>query len=214
MTAASDKPEEQPAIKTLKFPSEAEMDALYAGYTASVGAVAHAWNHLQEQLAQLFSWVGGRDHQVGLAIWYSMESDRSQQKMLRAAILASKPDYWKGLHPSALEDLMWLVNRATELIEERNNALHAPCSLVISSADSEIRAAIVSGNPRARKLRGKAILEEFAYCTAASAALSRFAEDIHLALISDEFSWPDRPLLPNRPHQRSRQVQPRQPHEE
>jgi hypothetical protein len=58
-----------------------------------VGTPAFAWNFLHERLARLFIIVSGAERHIALAIWYSTDSDRTQQGMLRVAIEAGE-DRW------------------------------------------------------------------------------------------------------------------------
>jgi len=138
---------------------------------------------------------------VALAIWYSTKSDRAQRDMLRAAFTGATPRRWKEL-PKALDDLKWLVDRVDEVAEERNNAIHAPCSLYIRGSEnggSEMGAAFFNGNPRARNLKGKRLLAEFDWCERYAEALSRFTQELETAIaFPDRYPWPERPSRPAR----------------
>jgi hypothetical protein len=93
-------------------------------YVAAVGKVAYAWNYLHEQLGLLFAVVSGAKREVALAIWYSTKSDRAQREMLQAAADATNSERSKQL-PRASDALKWLLDRANELAEARNDAVHA-----------------------------------------------------------------------------------------
>jgi hypothetical protein len=87
----------------------------------------------------------------------SVKSDRAQRDMLRAAVNATNSERSKRL-PKAPANLKWLLDRADALAEDRNNAVHAPCSLYLGGSVSEMGAAFFNGNPRAKNLMGKELL--------------------------------------------------------
>jgi hypothetical protein len=140
-------------------------DTMYAvdAYAAAVGRVAHEWNHLHERLGALFVAVTGMERNLALSIWYSVKSDRAQRDMLRAAIDVTNSQRSERL-PEAPDDLQMVLDRANELAEARNDAVHAPCSLYIGGSGSEMTASFFDGNPRAKNLKGKELLFEFAWC--------------------------------------------------
>src|SRR5215472_4850499 len=143
----------------VRWPTDEERKAAFEAYTLAVGKVAHAWNYLHEKLGQVFWVVCGAEREIALAIWYSTHNDRTQRLMLRAAVLACKMDRWPA--PQARDDVMWLLDCADSLAEQRNNALHAPCSLYVGGAQdggSVMGAAFFHGHPRAKKLIGKDLL--------------------------------------------------------
>ena len=75
---------------TLKDATDAAIKAKMEPYVTALGKVAHAWNYLQEALGQLFCAVTGLENDgTGEAIWHSLNSDRAQRDMLRAATLAT-----------------------------------------------------------------------------------------------------------------------------
>jgi hypothetical protein len=167
----------------------------FDAYVAAVGRVAYAWNTLHERLGSLFATVTGLERKVALAKWYSIRSDRVQRAMLRTEVDATNPERSKT-RPEAPDDLTWLLDRADELAEDRNNAVHAPCSLYICGSRSEMGAAFFDGNPLARKLEGKELVVEFAWCEGYAETLSRFTEMMGPALaFPDRFPWPERPKI-------------------
>jgi hypothetical protein len=169
-----------------------ETKKAFDAYVAAVGKVAYEWNTLHERLGILFVAVTGWERKVALAKWYSFRSDRLQRDMLSTAIDATNPERSKT-RPEAPDDLIWLLDRAHELAEGRNNAVHAPCSLYISGSGSEMGAAFFDGNPLARKLEGKDLLVEFAWCESFAKTLSWFAEHLANAIaFPDRFPWPQR----------------------
>jgi hypothetical protein len=172
----------------------------FDAYVAAVGKVAYAWNYLHEKLGVLFVAVSGAEREVALANWYSVWSDRGQRAMLRSKVNATNSQRSTRL-PEAADDLKWLLDSADDLAEERNNAVHAPCSLYINGSRSEMGAAFFNGHPRARKLMGKELVVEFAWCEAYAETLSRFAEMLANAIaFPDRFSWPEQPKILPRDH--------------
>jgi hypothetical protein len=170
----------------------------FDAYAASVGKVAHAWNSLHERLGVLFAAVTGMERNVALSIWYSVQSDRAQREMLKAAVYATNSQRSEKL-PKAPDDLKWLLDRAEEVANARNNAVHAPCSLFIGGSGSEMGAAYFDGNPRAKNLMGKELLVEFAWCESYAETLSRFTGMLGTAVaLPDRYQWPERPKILSR----------------
>jgi hypothetical protein len=173
-----------------------ETKKAFEAYVAAVGKVAYAWNSLHEQLGILFVAVSGLEREVALANWYSVWSDRAQRAMLRAKVNATKSERSKRLLEALDDDLIWLLDCADDLADDRNNAVHAPCSLYVSGSGSELGAAFFNGHPRARKLMGKELLVEFAWCEAFAETLNRFTEMLAVAIaFPDRFPWPQRPKI-------------------
>ena len=188
----------EPIPRVVTLPTDEEFHAAFVIYAAAVGKVAHSWNFLHERLGGLFADVTGMDRNIALAIWYSTESDRSQDNMLKAAIAASPDDRWLPRLPNAKAELLWMIERVINLAEARNNAIHAPCSFVIDSGSHQMAASIFSGHKRAKNLLGKKLLEEFEWCERRAEALSRFADRASTALRFERYPWPERPALPTR----------------
>jgi hypothetical protein len=100
---------------------------------------------------------------------------------------------------AAMEDVIWLLDRADELADERNDAIHTPVSMMTDRAGKAFyasMAASVSGHPRARRLWGKRLLVEFERCEKVAASLSFFAGEAVMALVNEQHPWPARPSLP------------------
>jgi hypothetical protein len=189
----------QPRI--VKWPTEEERNAAFEAYTLVVDKVSYAWNYLHEKLGRLFVVISGADRNIALAIWYSTDNDRAQRKMLRAAIAATKVERWKTL-PKAEENLKWLLDRLDKVSDDRNNAIHAPCSLYIGGTEdggSEMGASFFHGHPRAKNLQGKKLLIEFDWCERYAETLSQFTGQVETAVaFPDQYPWPDKPSLPTR----------------
>ena len=133
-------------------------------YCVAVGLVVYEWNDLQEKLARLFALVREGDQAGNPPEWYAIRSDTRQREKLRCAITETTSDRWKR-SPRAPDDLKWLLDRVDKLASDRNNAIHAPCSLYLrGDGSSEVMAAVRSanaGNRRAKNLEGKDLLIEF-----------------------------------------------------
>jgi hypothetical protein len=143
--------------------------------------------------------VGGHDRDVTLGVWYSSYSDRSQRQMLEAAIKASSRDTaWERLPTNAKDDLLWLMDGANDFARIRNEAIHAPCSLIVDEQGSAMAANIMSGHRRAKSLTGKQVLTEFDRLERYAEALARFTYGAWLAMTSDNATWPQKPSAPNR----------------
>jgi hypothetical protein len=118
-------------------PSGGPVGKEFDAYALAVGKVAYAWNHLQERLGQIFGIVLGAEanHFIATAVWYSSDSDRAQQAMLREAITASPADRWLN-RPKAKDDIIWLLKEANKLTDDRNNAIHTPVAVWLGGAPS------------------------------------------------------------------------------
>jgi hypothetical protein len=181
------------------FTTDEIIRATFEPYVTALGKVAHAWNHLQETLGQLFCALTGLDERVGLAIWHSSRNDRAQHAMLKAALVTCWHKRLTDDLPTARDDLQWLLKEANNVAELRDNAVHAPMSLVIGRPTLEIVPAAYSGNRRALKLVGKDILAEFAWYEDSADTLTRFARAALAAIVSDDYPWPARPSMPASP---------------
>lgn len=140
----------------IRVPSDEKMEETFSPYLMALGRVAHSWNHLQEALGKLFCTVTKMESAVGLSIWHSVLSDRTQREMLRAALVHN------NLKPKITKEIEWILNQTQSLSNRRNDAIHAPC-LITVGAELEIKLSFFSQNPRARSLIGKDILIEFAW---------------------------------------------------
>jgi hypothetical protein len=186
-----------------KLPSAEEIEAsrkAFEPYTAALGRVAHSWNHLQSAISDLFCTVAGLDDSMGKAIWNALRHDKSQRDMLDAALnVAASCEEWIGKFPKAKTDIVWLLEKTTALSSRRDVAVHAPCTSGRSEdgLSFEIQPFIFTGNRLAEKLRGKDILQEFAWYEETANALRKFCWTMDTALESARRPWPDRPLMPS-----------------
>ena len=177
-------------------PRESHFNAAFDEYCTALGHVASIWNHMQEGIGLLFCQLTGLSKTVGMAIWYSTPSDRSQREMLRAAVGAMPDDFWEKFHaPSAKVDMLWLLSQANSLADRRNDAIHAPVSAGIIDGIVQIEAFKYHGNPRAQKLYGKEVLNELAWYRHSAATLFGFARTLNQA-VERLIAWPEKPSMP------------------
>lgn len=175
------------------MPNQEVIDEAFQPYLLAVGRVAHSWNYLHERLGQLFASVFGGDCRVALAVWYTVDSDRLQRKMLKSAVNATGDKRLEG-NIERIKDIEWIINEADKVADRRSNAIHGPCSISLGRGGLTISPAYFYGNPRAKKLIEKDILTEFRWCESASDTLSRFTKDVERALVVGS-AWPERPAV-------------------
>jgi hypothetical protein len=167
-------------------------------YAFRVGMVAYSWNRLVETLGIVFVDVTKMDYETAQAIWYTFDNDRSQIKMLQAAIGATPKDRWLPRFPQARKDLEWLAERSVNLVDARNNAIHAPCIVELDKETGSVISDPLSGHERAKRLHGKSLEDECDYCTSRAGGLEDFAHQILIALRNEPSAWPGRPVLRER----------------
>lgn len=186
--------------------------AEFKPYVTALGQLALAWNDLQEHLASLFWTVmmdgppreGDTYNYKALWAWHAIKSDRSQRAMLKG-VVSHLPSDWG--RPKLQEDVKWLLDRAEELEDWRNDAIHSPLFNVerslfgmdIIDPKEKILPARWLLNPRATKLaKRQYLLGEFRYCRDLAITLADYAHWMERALINPKRPWPDRPALPTR----------------
>jgi hypothetical protein len=185
------------ATAKLKKGTPAQFDRAFLPVAREIGYLAHSWNSLHEQLGVIFAYmILPATITIPLAIWYSTNNDRSQREMLRAAnrawVVRNKSKFQKMSN-----ELVWLLNEADKLADKRNDALHAPLSILMDTSTFEfwVEPNYFWGNPRARKLEGKDLRLEFKKYRAQIRCLNDYAVRIHLHLASLT-PLPERPSLP------------------
>jgi hypothetical protein len=188
--------EQAPEPTIIRRPTDKQVAAEFQAYTCAVGRVAHAWNYLHEKLGALFALlVNAPDRHVVAALWYSPYSDRSQRQMLEACINAYR---WQSDPAQAKDDLLWLMTRANELGNRRDDAIHAPAILSTDARGTEMATSYLSGHRRARNLKGKRLLIEFDWLERYIEELSRFTVAATNALAYAGYAWPEKPKRPDR----------------
>jgi hypothetical protein len=181
--------------KEFRVPTSKEMREVEDAYALAVGRVSVAWNYLHGALGDLFALVIGGDVELVLASWSSNENDRAQREMLRVAIKAASPGRWKQT-PEAPDDLLWILGRADNLSDVRNDAIHALVLLHIGLETVEMNVASPPRSKRERKLldnaaKGKKLLDQFAKCARDVNALNTFVGRATRALAKpDQRKWP------------------------
>lgn len=205
-----------PIVKAYKPSRFAEKE--FKPYVIAIGQVALTWNDLHEALAELFVTVmGGGWTKKILSVWNSAGFDRPKRKMLEGAI-NHMDSMWATRRPKMVADVMWLLQRADDLEEARNNCIHSPLLLLgglgrlfLALAQNKppnwIVPQTIRDNPRAKKLAQKDLLSEFRWCRDAAVVLIEFSARIDIALADDREEWPDRPKMPNRGQQKARRRQ-------
>jgi hypothetical protein len=177
--------------------SDQPFDAAFEPYDRQIGLLLRSWNDLQEKLADLFSTLTS-PHDGGLAraIWYAIPNDRLQRAALRAAA-----EYL--FHSDSTDDvtikaeIKWIVDRANSLGQQRDTAAHAPVSFLIDEP-YELISRQLQGNPLAKQLEGKKLLEEFRLYRQRAIMLHEHADVIeqYLRLGRGSWTWPKRPIWP------------------
>jgi hypothetical protein len=183
---------------SVTLPSVEEARVAFEAYTNALGRATYAWNFLLERLAALFAVVVDADRAVTLAVWYAVNDDRTKISMLKAAVDALPHTKWPA-QPTSLADLAWLAERAKDLADARNNAVHGPTTLLGTPDGHEMAAHPLSGHVRAKNLRGKDLLVEFDWLERWAEELSRYTMSLISALHpSALYTWPDKPEKPAR----------------
>jgi hypothetical protein len=181
-------------------------------YALAIGRLALAWNDLHERLATLFCTVlGSESLDRAIAVWNSATFDRARREMFKSAALAiSLTDLSK--FPKMADELKWLCDRVDNFENIRNDAIHSPLllnrvtllPLLIFGHSDIVAPNDLLHNTRASRLVGKDLLSEFNWCYHSVIVLRDYAAIINQALTADAVPWPERPALPNRPHQNQR----------
>jgi hypothetical protein len=89
---------------TVTWPPFEQTKEAFDACVRAVGKVAYAWNYLHEQLGMLFAVVRDEENEAARSVWYSVQSDRTQRKILRDAVNAINSERSKRL-PKAPDDL-------------------------------------------------------------------------------------------------------------
>jgi hypothetical protein len=181
----------------VRIPSKETHARTLEPYLRAVGSVAYHWNHLQEALGYLFARIINVDHNVGLAVWHALTSDRSQREILKAAAKTAKlPEM-----PKFEADVSWLLKEVDILANQRNDALHAPCIVTSTGLEVTIYPAIGSKSPRAKSMWGKEIMKELVWYESKAKTLTIFADKLERQITRRRSNvkldaWPERPLMP------------------
>jgi hypothetical protein len=192
---------EEPIRIGIPMPSVEEQKAVIDAHALAVGRVTQSWNLLQDTLASIFVQVLGGDgvRQLAFAIWFSSDSDRVQNRMLKDAVSIELPRWPE--RTKAKDDILWLISEATSLADHRNNAVHAPIAIFIGREPGTtfVGPSIYPRHPRAMRLLNKGdLVEEFQWVERWSDVLISFGRQIESGLNAGNNPWPDRPKRPDR----------------
>ncbi len=186
-------------------------------YALAIGRLSLAWNDLNERLASLFgALMGGELAKRPIAVWNSANFDRARREMIKAAAFAASPNELSEF-PNMVDEIKWLCDRVNDFENLRNDAIHSPLLLHITSKglssdgiaffaekvmDERVAPNDLRDNTRASRLIGKDLLLEFAWCYESVIVLRDYAVSINNGL--KRAPWPNRPPLPARPPQNQR----------
>lgn len=183
-------------MAVIKVPPGQQLKDVFEPYALELGLLVYSWNHLQDELARLFSVIVGLPTrtEMALAIWHSTPSDLAQRKMLRAAI-----EVVFAKNKPAKDDLIWLLDKVDQSLSgKRNNAIHAPVVIRTGFHGATIAPYELALNPRAIALRGKDIVNELIWYRDTAVALRQYCSLLVRSLTKSEpDTWPKRPLLPH-----------------
>ena len=201
MTTTTERDKNHPTFK----------EPAFEPYALALGRLALVWNDLNERLAALFCTVLGGFIDRPIAVWNSANFDRARREMLKSAALAVSPTELSKF-PKMADEIKWLCDRVDDFENIRNDAIHSPLLLrrvtlipllLFASSDSVAPNDLLR-NTRASRLVGKDLLSEFDWCYHSVVVVRDYADLINQALTADAVPWPERPALPNRPHQNQR----------
>jgi len=171
-------------------------------YAVSIGELIWAANRSQASFADLFSvLVDPNKLDAGLAIWFSMQTDKAQLTALKA-LLKVRATSASRIYRST----QWAISAAEKLAEIRNDAAHMATSPAIGRNGTTLAPNPI-GNTATRLQRrdGKDFLKLFSQAKGDYVQLQQYAHDIFCNLAYPEESYP----LPLRPKLNSVVVQQR-----
>jgi hypothetical protein len=166
-------------------------------HAQALGYVALAWTQLHMTMAEVYAQLltpGAK--RKSLATWHAIRNDRAQRDMLLAvAEVVLKPG--DPVLGDKHNGLIWFYNQMDSFENKRNDALHAPYTVIFEGLGLSLVPDYSRGNPRALNLRERTDL---------AAELKSYRENIlaldqHLRLIWGRLSYPpgQRPALPAPP---------------
>jgi hypothetical protein len=182
----------------VKIRTQKQLQQKFKPYAVELGKLVYSWNRLQEGFAILFWWLtANRNHQAALAAWYSVQDDRRQRGMLKAAIQVLPESSWEG-RKNAKTEIEWAIKNANEFAIRRNSAIHSPYTMQITEKGAQLIARGEFGNLSAQMLKDRNLFDEFRWCAGSADVLHQYLISILDALMFSEHPWPDRPQLPTR----------------
>ena len=179
---------------------------LFEPVALAIGKSVTEWNQMCESLGSLFARIlypGMPIPEIAWAVWHSTTNDKAQRDMLLAASIAAKVEINKS-YPKFGDDVAWLSKRGNALADKRNIVVHAPLNFELDRQNPTVPLQVIPdsffGHPRAIRLEGKNLINEFELCASYAELLKFFARRIDNVLtfgMTDERPWPDRPKLPS-----------------
>lgn len=231
-----------PMSKTFDWPQDSDQaptSKLLKECALGIGQAAIAWNHLHEELRDLYcelfyvdlainadetgdmgSAQYKRLYRLAATTWNSVGFDRPKREMLKD-VLASLSAPAIRQFPNLRTDVTWILKEATSLEDSRNDLIHSPVGVDYWTGAKDpsrltpfVVPRIYGGNHRALKLMEKDLRTELEYCRDMAMTLRRFTSDVssHISFLNAEPQppWPTRPPLPTRECQNSRRGRHRQ----
>ena len=173
-------------------------------HATTLGQLIFAWNDLHEQLAAIYWTLAGYSDDA-VAEWNKRKVDDHKRDLIRRWVNALPPAH-RNLAVNMWNDVLWLVKTIDNLAEFRNDAAHAPVTIVpelLLARRDNFTAGVVSNsacrNRRALNLIRKDLLAEFRWQRNVAIKLRDYALNVDRALSDEHTPWPNRPKWPERP---------------
>jgi hypothetical protein len=182
-------------------PKKWRAQELHDAHALAIGRLVIAWNNFQEQLAELFARLFGKERwDEALAAWQALVNDGAQRDML-VAVARSK----LGDESPAFKKILWISEQAKQqLADNRNFGIHTPL-MIFTDIDgtTNIFPSDIFGNVRARssKIRDKDLVELFSTYELQIRKMTTFALAVGFHISDPEVHpLPDKPDLQFPPH--------------
>jgi len=134
---------------------------------------------------------------TGSIIWNSIKSDRDQISLIQG--LAESQALGLNLPKKIRKEIIWLCERASGLLDVRNDLLHSP---FVNSA-GKLGPFHLGTHKRALKLDGKDVVAECTWFFKRATMLRDYAESLEMVLTRADSTLPKRPILPDRPNRKN-----------
>ena len=156
---------------TKRWSPKAPWETDFKPYAEAIGYLIREWNGLQTAFLKLFRLIlANPNRSVATSIWHTIQNDRIQRQIL-AAVAAKAFDETSSPYRllenedeatmrHLLTEITWCMQRANELGNQRDNAIHTPFSHTASDPITFV-SNILFDHPRAKSLKGKDLLNEF-----------------------------------------------------
>lgn len=137
-------------------------------------------------------------------IWHSIKSDRDQINLIKN--LAESPAQGLAISSKIRPEIIWLCERASNLLDVRNDLLHTP----FTNTGGKLGSLHLGTHQRGLKLEGKNATAECAWFYKRAMMLRDYAESLEMALTRAGYTLPKRPTLPDRPNYKNQGPQAQQ----